>query len=238
MMNVTLIPILSDNYAYLLEAEDGAVAVLDPGEAGPVIEVLEDKNLKPDMILNTHHHSDHIGGNAEIKNKYGAQIIGPAKDKDRIGPDQGLREGDDFSFGGEQVQILETPGHTLGGICFYFPESKAVFTGDTLFVMGCGRVFEGTMEQMWDSLSKIMALPDETKIYCGHEYTQANGNFCLTVEPDNTDLQDRMKDIRALRDQGKPTIPSIIALEKKTNSFVRAGSAARFAEIRKEKDAA
>lgn len=236
MIEVTLIPILEDNYAYLLEG-GGQVAVVDPGEAGPVIDAIQKKKGKLDFILNTHHHGDHIAGNKELKLKYGAKIVGPGHET-RITADFPVREGDDFSFGGEKAEIFETPGHTRGHICFYFPESKIVFTGDTLFLMGCGRLFEGSADQMWDSLSKITALPDDIKIYCGHEYTQANGQFCLGIEPDNKDLQERMAEVDMLRKAGQPTIPAPLGLEKKTNVFLRAGNAVRFAEIRKLRDAA
>ncbi len=237
MINVTIIPVLKDNYAYLLEADNGETAIVDPGEAGPAIDVLEQKSIKLDTILCTHHHADHIAGCASLKEKYGAKIIGPEKDAARIpGIDIGLTEDSDFSLGGESVTIFETPGHTTGGICYYFPESTLAFTGDTLFSMGCGRLFEGTPEQMWESLQKIMTLPDDIKVYCGHEYTQDGGNFSLHIEPDNEDTKIRMEDVIRLRKQGKPTIPSTIALEKKTNPFLRAGSAQRFGEIRKIKD--
>jgi hydroxyacylglutathione hydrolase len=238
MIRVSIIPILKDNYAYLLEGNN-EVAVVDPGEAAPVIAALEQRGLKLDYILNTHHHGDHIAGNAELACKYGAKIAGPAAEKARIpNMDILLKEKDRLPFGGEEANVIETPGHTRGHICFYLPESKIVFTGDTLFLMGCGRLFEGTAEQMWHSLSKIAALPDETKIYCGHEYTEVFGHFGLREEPDNQDIQNRLKEVESLRAQNKPTIPGTIAEEKRTNVFLRAGSSENFAKVRKVKDAA
>jgi hydroxyacylglutathione hydrolase len=234
MIKVDLIPILKDNYAYLLQADNGDVAVIDPGEAVPIIQALEQRGLKLDYILNTHHHGDHIAGNTELVKKYGAKIVGPAKETDRIPHmDILLQEKDRFSFGGEEAEIFETPGHTRGHICFYFSKSKLAFTGDTLFLMGCGRLFEGTAAQMWNSLQKIMALPDDTNIYCGHEYTLALAQFCLRAEPDNIDLQKRVQKVKELRKQNLPTIPATLDLEKKTNAFLRAGSAEKFSEIRK-----
>ncbi len=238
-MEIELIPLLKDNYAYLLIDESGAVAVLDPSEAMPVQAVLEEKGLTLDYVLNTHHHGDHTAGNAGLKEIYGCEIIGPAAETARINTmDRGLKEGDVFEFGRTSARIIETPGHTSGHICFYFAEDHALFCGDTLFAMGCGRLFEGSAEQMWNSLSKIMSLPDETRIYCGHEYTLANGEFCLSVEPDNADLQKRVEEVRGLRAGGFATIPTTLGLEKKTNSFLRAGSAEKFAQIRRLKDAA
>lgn len=238
-MKITLIPLLRDNYGYLLQTDDGKVAVVDPSEAGPVSKLLEDKGLALDYVFNTHHHHDHIGGNAALKKTYGCRIAAPLADANRIPDvDIGLSEQETFKLGSETVQIIETPGHTSGHICLYFPDSRALFCGDTLFSMGCGRLFEGSAEQMWDSLSKIMALPEDTMIYCGHEYTQANGDFCLTIEPDNKALQERMKEVERLRTAGKPTIPVSLDSEKQTNAFLRAGSAKRFGEIRRMKDAA
>jgi hydroxyacylglutathione hydrolase len=237
MITVTTIPILQDNYTYLVETSDGVTAIIDPGEAAPIMRTLELLDLKLDYILNTHHHGDHVAGNFALKDKYGAKILAPEKEKDRIKMvDVGLSEGSALKLGKEEVKIIETPGHTKGGICFFFKNSRALFTGDTLFSLGCGRLIEGTAEEMWGSLQKILMLPDTTNIYCGHEYTKNNGEFCLSVEPDNTDLQNRMTEVRNLRNSGQPTLPVRLDLEKKTNVFLRAGNAKRFAELRQMKD--
>lgn len=237
MIDVHIIPVLNDNYAYVLEAPDGACAIVDPGEAAPVIAFLERRALTPSLIFNTHHHGDHTGGNAALIARYGCALAAPASERARIsGITIPLAERTALSFGGEAVQVLETPGHTAGHICLYFPESGLLFTGDTLFSMGCGRLFEGTAAQMWESLGKITALPEKTRIFCGHEYTLANGKFCLRIEPENTDLQSRIRAAEALRAGGKPTLPVTLALEKKTNALLRAGSAGRFAELRQMKD--
>lgn len=237
MTEVKIIPILEDNYAYLLCAQNGQTAIIDPGEAQPISEALKAQKLTLDYIINTHHHWDHTDGNQELIDDFGAQLVGPAKESSKIsGLDITLSEGDDFAFGGEEVQIIETPGHTLGHICLYFPDSKMVFTGDTLFLMGCGRLFEGTAQQMWQSFEKLVALPDDTKVYCGHEYTEGLGKFCQTIEPENEALKTRMDNVATLRANKKPTVPGTIGLEKETNAFLRAGSAERFAELRSMKD--
>ena len=237
MIDVTIIPVLKDNYAYLIKSADGKTAIIDPGEAAPVITELETQNLSLDYILNTHHHGDHIAGNAALIERYSAKLVGPEKEETRItGMDIMLNEGDEFSLGEENIKIIETPGHTTGHICFYFPQSQTVFTGDTLFLMSTGRLFEGSADTMWHSLEKLMVLPNNTKIYCGHEYTLSNGMFCLKIEPNNQDLQKRMEDVHSLRAQNKTTMPSTVGLEKKTNVFIRAGSAEKFAEIRTLKD--
>lgn len=236
MVLIQIVPLLEDNYAYLL-SHNGVNAIVDPGEAAPVIQVLEGQGLKLDYILNTHHHWDHTDGNAELKRVYGAQIVGPAAEAHRIeGLDIGLKEGDVFDLGGEKAQVLETPGHTTGHIVFWLPDSQALFCGDVLFSMSCGRLFEGTPSDMWGSFQKILGLPDDTMIYCGHEYTEENGEFGLKIEPDNPDLHTRMNEVRTLRKAGKPTLPVSLAMEKKTNVFLRAGSVAKFAEIRHLKD--
>jgi hydroxyacylglutathione hydrolase len=236
MLNITLVPILNDNYAYILESGN-QVAVIDPGEADPVITKLQNMNLKPDYILNTHHHGDHIAGNKKIKEKYGCIILGPEKDKSRIDDlDKGLNEGDNITFGNETFTVMETPGHTSGHICFFFPESKVLFSGDTLFAMGCGRTFEGTPEQLFDAFSRFKSLPDETKIYCGHEYTLDNARFCLSIEPDNEDLKQRYTQTEKLRANNQPTIPFTLGEEKKTSIFMRAYDAEEFKRYRKLKD--
>lgn len=236
MINIITIPVLSDNYSYVITAGD-AIAVVDPGEAGPVIDYLESQNLGLDYILNTHHHGDHIGGNAALKEKYGAKIVAPEAERQKITAiDTGLREGDEFQLGSETAQIIETPGHTAGHICFYFEGSKALFSGDTLFSMGCGRLFEGSPADMYASLAKIKALPDDVMVYCGHEYTQANAAFCVTQEPDNIDLLQRQMEINDLRQAEKPTIPVSLGTEKKTNVFLHAADETEFAKIRSLKD--
>ena len=239
---------LKDNYAYLVSGA-GLCAAVDPPEAGPVEAVLRSRGLKLTHILNTHHHWDHTGGNAALKKAYRAIVVGPAKDRERIPEiDIGVEENQGWLFGEYQVRILEVPAHTRGAIAFVFP--NAVFTGDTLFAMGCGRLFEGTPATMHASLAKLVALPDDTKVYCGHEYTLNNGRFAVTLEPGNRALQARVKEVEALRANGEPTIPSTIGLEKRTNPFLRTGSAeiraalkmesaddvAVFAEIRRRKD--
>lgn len=235
-MNIHILPILNDNYAYILTG-NGQTVVIDPGEAAPIIQHLNKNNLSLDIIINTHHHGDHVAGNKELVGKYNCPIAAPEKEADIIGNvNIKLNEGSNFEICGEKAQILETPGHTLGHICLYVSESKAAFTADTLFSLGCGRLFEGTPEQMWQSFQKILTLPDETKIYPGHEYTRSNAEFCLKVEPDNQDLKQRYDDILKLREENAPTIPVTLGMEKKTNAFLRAGSSARFAELRKMKD--
>lgn len=225
-MQITIIPCLSDNYAYLIEAP-GAVGVVDPSEDAPVIAVLEKRGLRLAHILNTHHHFDHTGGNTGLKARYGARIIGPEADRNRIpGMDDGVREGEEISIGGARARVLSIPAHTSGHIAFHFGESGDVFTGDTLFAMGCGRLFEGTPDDMWRALSKLAALPPHTRVWCGHEYTQSNGRFALTVDSGNAVLHARMEKVNALRESGKPTIPSTIGEEIATNPFMRAGEPA------------
>jgi len=225
-LQIDPVPCLKDNYAYLVYDRGEAVCgVVDASEAEPVKRALESRKLKLTHILSTHHHMDHVGGNLALKQAFGVQVVGAAKDAARIpGIDIGLKEGETFSLGSHRAQVLEIPAHTSQHIAFWFEDDRAVFTGDTLFAMGCGRLFEGTAEMMWASLSKLMRLPDDVRIYCGHEYTEANGRFALSVEPDNRDLQVRMVDVKATRAKGLPTIPSTMGLEKKTNPFLRAQS--------------
>ncbi len=250
MLEVELVPCLSDNYAYLIrESASGLCAVVDPSEPGPVRRALARLGWTLTHILNTHHHLDHTGGNIPLKKEFAARIVGPGKDRERIpGLDLGVDESTPWQFGTNAVRILEIPAHTRAHIAFAF--AGAVFTGDTLFSMGCGRLFEGTPEMMWASLSKLMRLEDETRVYCGHEYTLNNGRFALTLEPENSDLKARMTEVAALRAQNLPTIPTTIGTEKKTNPFLRpnspairqtlgmvgASDTAVFAEMRRRKD--
>ncbi len=251
-LEIHLVPCLRDNYAYLLrEPASGAVGIVDPSEAAPVFAALKERNWRLTHILDTHHHWDHTGGNLELKKATGAVIVGPRADAGRIpGIDVEVGDGDTYRFGEAEAEVFDIPGHTRGHIAFWFRDSRALFCGDTLFALGCGRLFEGTPEQMWTSLGKLRRLPDDTRVYCGHEYTQANARFALTIEPDNADLRARAKEIDALRAENKPTIPSTMGEERATNPFLRADVAALqqamrragddpvavFAEIRRRKD--
>lgn len=231
MLNIHLVPCLSDNYAYLVhDSATNSVAVVDPSEASPVNGALKQHGLKLTHILNTHHHFDHSGGNLDLKQQHGARVVGPRADRDRIpGIDEEVGEGDMWTFGSAKARIFDIPAHTKGHIAFWFEADKAVFTGDTMFAMGCGRLFEGTPAQMWSSLSKLATLPPDTRVYCGHEYTLSNGRFALTLEPANQALKKRMVEVERLRAENKPTIPSTIGLERETNPFLRPASA----ELRK-----
>ncbi|XP_075100345.1 putative hydroxyacylglutathione hydrolase 2, chloroplastic isoform X2 [Nicotiana tabacum] len=230
-LQIELIPCLQDNYAYLLhDVDTGTVGVVDPSEAVPVIDALSRNNRNLTYILNTHHHYDHTGGNMELKARYGAKVIGSGVDSDRIpGIDIALNDGDQWMFAGHEVLVMETPGHTRGHISFYFPRSKTIFTGDTLFSLSCGKLFEGTPQQMLSSLRKIMSLPDDTNVYCGHEYTLSNSKFALSVEPGNEELQSYAAQVVNLRKKGLPTIPTTLKAEKLCNPFLRTSST----EIRK-----
>ena len=236
-LSIALIPILQDNYCYLLTTPDGLCAVIDPGEAQPVLDALHAQNLTLSYILNTHHHYDHTDGNAAIVRETGARIVAPASEATRIqGIDHALDEGDIFDFGGYDFHVIATPGHTRGHISFYCPQAGALFCGDSLFSMGCGRLFEGSAEDQFASLQKISALPDDTLIYCGHEYTQSNGTFCLSVDPDNNALHRRMDEVNALRASDKPTVPVSLVIEKQTNVFLRAKTAQELGALRTKKD--
>jgi hydroxyacylglutathione hydrolase len=214
---------LNDNYVYVLnDVEFGSAAVVDPAEAGPVFEELDRHGWRLDYILNTHHHSDHVGGNLELKQGTGCRILGAAADAARIpGIDRGLVDGDEFVLGGNRAEVIEVAGHTGGHIAYWFADQDALFCGDTLFGLGCGRLFEGTAEQMWASLDKIRRLPPSTRIYCAHEYTRANGRFARTVEPGNAELLRRLAEVDELRADGQPTVPSTLAEELATNPFLR-----------------
>lgn len=224
MLEIEQIATRTDNYVYLVrEPDHNVVGVIDPSDAAPVFAALERLGWTLTHILNTHHHNDHTGGNLELKEKFGCIVVGPLADHDRIaGIDLDVADGDTYTFGAAEAKIFDTPGHTRGHIAFWFPESAALFCGDTLFALGCGRVFEGTFEQMWTSLGKLRALPDDTRVFCAHEYTQANAKFAISIEVDNQVLQERAKQIDDQRARGERTVPSLLGLEKATNPFLRA----------------
>ncbi len=253
-LQIEIIPLLRDNYAYLLfEPETQTTAVVDPGEAGPVLATLERRARRLDWAIITHHHADHVNGLAEVKRRTGCKAVGPRAEFAKI-PNLDLTVAEDESFvlGHAVAQVLETPGHTLGHVAYYFPETPAVFAGDTLFVLGCGRLLEDSAETMWRSLGKLAALPPETKIYCGHEYTLANARFAVAIDPENTELSARARRLEQLRERSEPTVPTTIGEELATNPFLRADDAKIrerlglrgepaadvFAEIRRRKDAA
>lgn len=237
MLEVVQLPVLADNYVYLAhDRTSGETAVVDPAVAEPVLDAAEARGWRITQILNTHWHRDHTGANEAIKAATGGRITGPRGE--RIPAiDRAVGEGDEVRLGDQSIaRVLDVPGHTAGHIAYYFEHDRLLFCGDTLFAMGCGRLFEGTPAQMFDSLAKLMALPDDTRVYCAHEYTAVNGRFALTVEPDNAALAQRMAEVVALRDAGRPTIPSTIGRERATNPFVRAGSVEEFARRRAAKD--
>lgn len=219
-------PCLNDNYGYLVhEPVSGATAAIDTPEVKPILTALEEKGWTLTHILNTHHHFDHAGGNAELKEKTGCTVIGPKGEKDLIpGIDRAVGEGDIVELGAARARVIEVPGHTRGHIAYSFDQEHVAFVGDTLFALGCGRLFEGTAQQMWSSLGKLMELPDDTVVYCAHEYTQANARFALSVEPDNAALAARAKEIDEKRARGEWTVPTTIGIEKRTNPFLRAAS--------------
>jgi hydroxyacylglutathione hydrolase len=219
-------PCLNDNYGYLVhEPSSGATAAIDTPEVKPILAALAEKGWTLTHILNTHHHFDHAGGNAELKAKTGCTVIGPKGEKDLIpGIDRAVGEGDIVELGAARARVIEVPGHTRGHIAYSFDQEHVAFVGDTLFALGCGRLFEGTAQQMWSSLGKLMELPDDTVVYCAHEYTQANARFALSVEPDNAALAARAKEIDEKRARGEWTVPTTIGIEKRTNPFLRAAS--------------
>lgn len=227
MLKILQIPVLTDNYIYLIHDEDSKqTAVVDPAEAKPVLDALKKHGWRLHFILNTHHHSDHVGGNLELKKQTGCKIIASGSDNYRIpGIDIAVRDRSYFQLGSHPISIIATSGHTLGHIVYYFEDDDLLFCGDTLFALGCGRLFEGSAEQLWESLQKLKNLPENTKVYCAHEYTLNNGKFALSVEPDNQALQSRMESIIQLRENKQPTVPSTIGEELKTNPFFRENSA-------------
>lgn len=236
-IQIIQIPVLGDNYSYLIrDDKEGRAAVVDPAEAAPVLKRLDQAGWKLDYVLNTHHHGDHVGGNRELKQATGCRVVGSKAEVNLIpGIDIALGEPDRFILGGTEVRIIDTPGHTVGHVCYYFEWSGVLFSGDHLFSLGCGRLFGGTAEQMWVSLDKIRKLPKETRVYCGHEYTEQNGRFALTVEPGNQALQKRCVETAKLRAESKPTVPSTLQQELETNPFLRPESVEIRANVAKEK---
>ncbi|ODP36748.1 hydroxyacylglutathione hydrolase [Sphingomonas turrisvirgatae] len=238
MIEVVRIPALSDNYIWL--AHDGAsgqTIVVDPAEAQPVLDAAAARGWHIDAIWNTHWHPDHTGGNAAIKAATGAVVIAPAAEAAKIPTaDRLVREGDTVMLGDHAASVIDVPAHTAGHIAYHLPDAHIVFVGDTLFAMGCGRLFEGTAEQMFANMNRLAALPGETIVYCAHEYTQSNGRYALHAEPDNQALAERMAQVDAMRAQGLPTVPTTIELERATNPFMRATSAEQLAERRAAKD--
>jgi len=251
-LEIITIPCLSDNYAFLAhDAASGDTALIDVPEAAPILAVLAEKGWKLSHVLLTHHHYDHVDGLAKVLAAHPAKVVGAAADAHRLPPlDIAVREGDEIAIGSETCTAIDVSGHTLGHIAFHFPQSKAVFTADSLMALGCGRLFEGTAPQMWSSLGKLAALPGDTLVCSGHEYTAANAEFAKTIDPDNPDLIARIAEIAAARASNRPTVPSLLSLELATNPFLRAGVASVqqnigmagappedvFAEIRGRKD--
>lgn len=237
-LQIVRIPVLSDNYVWLVhESVSGETMVVDPAVADPVLIEAKAQGWTITQIWNTHWHGDHTGGNAGIKAATGCTITGPAAEAERIPAiDRLVAGGDCVKLGEIEAAVMDVPAHTAGHIAYHFASEKAAFVGDTLFAMGCGRLFEGTAEQMYANMRKLETLDDETLIYCAHEYTQSNGRFALTVEPNNMALTSRMAQVDAMRLRGEATVPTTIADEKATNPFMRAASVAEFAERRAAKD--
>lgn len=242
----------SDNFGVLIRGQrSGLVALIDAPEEKAILDAIERTGWKPSLILVTHHHTDHVEANLALKERFGLKIVGPKAEAQKIpGIDEVVEDGDSFDFDGEPVEVIATPGHTAGHVSYYFPQSGVVFTGDTLFAMGCGRLFECTPDVMLDSLSKLARLPAATKVYCGHEYTLSNARFAVTVDPENAALARRLEAVERLRSENLPTLPTTIGEELETNPFLRwddpgirrtlgmedASGSDVFAEIRGRKD--
>jgi len=235
---ISLFPCLNDNYGLLLhEPESGLTASIDAPDAGAISKACAARGWILTHIFNTHHHYDHVGGNLALKEKYGVTIVGPEADEARIpGIDVALEDGAVFTFGAFKIEVLHTPGHTKGHCAYYVPAQNSVFVGDTLFALGCGRLFEGTAAQMFDSIAKLAQLPDETKVYCAHEYTLSNGAFAISANPENEALKAYIEEAKALRAQGLPTVPTTIGREKTANPFMRAATPEILGDIRAAKD--
>jgi len=252
MLEIVQIPVLRDNYLYLAhDPSTGQTAAIDPAVTQPALNALSSRGWTLTHILNTHHHFDHVGANLELKAQTGCTIVGPAADAARIpGIDVAVEDGASVSLGASAATVYFVPGHTRGHIAYHFPDSRALFCGDTVFSIGCGRLFEGTPAQMWSSISRLRQLPDDTRVFCAHEYTASNVRFAQSIEPDHAALAARAAEVTALRAAGTPTVPSTIAMEKAANPFFRADDpalqravgmlgadpAAVFGEVRGRKD--
>ena len=237
-LDIVRIPALTDNYIWLVhEPGSGETVVVDPAVAEPVLEAAAARGWRIGQIWNTHWHPDHTGGNAAIKTASGCTITGPAAESARIPTlDVRVGEGDRLRIGAIEAEVMETPGHTAGHVSFHLASEATIFTGDTLFAMGCGRLFEGTAQQMYLNMQRLSDLPETTRIYCGHEYTAANGRFAVSVEPDNEIIAARLTEVEAQRSRGEATLPTDIGRERATNPFMRAGSAAALGALRTAKD--
>ena len=237
-MEVEIISCLKDNYSYLvIDKGNNSACIVDPSESEPIIEIIEKKKVNLKFILNTHHHYDHVGGNEILKKKFGAKIIAFKDDKNRIPfVDILLEDNEIWKNLNFEFKVFHIPGHTSGHICFYFYKDNIVFSGDTLFSLGCGRIFEGTYEQMYYSLNKFKELPKETKVYCGHEYTLQNSVFCATYDKNNDKLNKKILEVKSKRDRNLPTIPSTIGEELACNIFLRAKNLKDFSKLRDLKD--
>jgi hydroxyacylglutathione hydrolase len=236
-VSVQPVPILSDNYAWLLrESGTGAVAIVDPADADGVTPAIEAAG-RLDLILLTHHHLDHVAGTDALRERWGARVVGAAADVHRLPRlDEAVREGDSVAFGNASARVIDVPGHTRGHIAYFFADGAVLLCGDTLFSVGCGRLLEGTAEDMFESLQKLTKLPDETQVACGHEYTESNVRFALSVDIENDALRGRALEVKQLRAAGRPTVPSMLIQERATNPFLRATTAKRLGELRAAKD--
>lgn len=237
-LEIVAVPALSDNYIWLVnDLASGETVVVDPSQAEPALAAAAARGWRIGQVWNTHWHPDHTGGNAGLKAATGCTITGPASEHPKIPTlDLLVREGDRARIGGMEAVVIDTPGHTAGHVSFHLPPEGVIFTGDTLFAMGCGRLFEGTPAQMHANMQRLAALPGETRVYCGHEYTLSNARFAASAEPGNPDIASRLDEVAAARARGEPTLPTTIALERATNPFMRAPDAAALGQLRAAKD--
>ena len=236
-LKVSAVPVLSDNYVWLITNPDtGETAAVDPSVTEPVLDAVAKEGLRLTQILNTHWHPDHTGGNQGIKAATGAPITAPAEAQKVSSVDRIVSEGDRVNVSGAEAIVWDIPAHTAGHVAYYFEDEGLIFVGDTMFAMGCGRLFEGTAAQMYSNMQRIAALPGDVRIYCGHEYTLANARFALHAEPENQDVARRLEQVSAMRERGEVTLPTTVAEERATNPFVRASDVKEFARLRSEKD--